>query len=213
MSMHIEVYKEPWVENDAYYFKVSNLNSNKIKSAFEKLIQEDDYLWAKVKAFADFDLSSKNFEKFSSDRPSLQNISSLDKLVGSIYTYASERRNEMSYSELIECSKELYEENKCNRRNVIRLVNSFADYYRSSKSPYDVSCLNLIQFYDKTAKLVFRASDIKNELLTDIVTVYKFFIEPIMNCENDFDLEVMALTGQNADYFDNFLLDFEMSVS
>ncbi|MFW6225915.1 MAG: hypothetical protein ACOC3V_03065, partial [bacterium] len=52
--------------------------------------------------------------------------------------------------------------------------------------------------------LIFRSSDIKYELYTDIITLYSYFIKPIYG-NVPIDIEIYGSTGQNIDYFQNLL--------
>jgi hypothetical protein len=68
-----------------------------------------------------------------------------------------------------------------NRRCFLRIANNFNRYYLSEKNNFDVSCLAAIHYYQNKPRIIFRASDIKNELYTDIITIYNFFIKPVYN--------------------------------
>jgi len=50
---------------------------------------------------------------------------------------------------------------------------------------------------------VFRASDVKDELIYDVLTLYSFFIVPVTNAP--VCLSIYSTTAQNIDSFDDFL--------
>jgi hypothetical protein len=164
----------------------------------------DDYTISKIRAFDTKDTDPGRFESFMNDRPALRDLMKLDKLEGSIYTRTAEIRNEARYETIMNYLKPMVRNSKGewthDRKAVIRFANSFSEYRLASTHPeilgIDVSCLAFIQFYGENPKIVLRASDIQNELFTDLVTISKFFLKPIYG-DKYINIEVVSSTAQN----------------
>lgn len=187
--MKIKINKKPTFENDSYFFTIKNFkfNINKIK---------DLYVLLKLEKFKNKDISKEGFENFLKERGSLRFFNSLSSLDGSIYTYSVEKRNNLTYENILKIVKETLNKNKFSRKVVVRMVNPLDEYIKSENGCFDTSCLNLIHYLDKKVVLVFRASDIKYELFADIITLYEFFIKPIYG-DKKIDIEIFSSTGQN----------------
>jgi hypothetical protein len=202
--MIVDVVKKPEFENDDCLIKINNfyLSDNNIKN----ILNTDEYIKLKFQKFNDRDISKDGFEKFK-DRPALRNFDSIKDMRGSIYTYACKRRNEMSYGNLLMQVKHSLE-NKSSRRNYIRICNSYSDYSTSHDTNLDVSCLSNIHYFENEIKLIFRASDIKNELFPDILSIYQFFIKPIY--KKPIKISIYASTAQNIDYVNELVEKINM---
>ena len=201
----LKIYKEPTYENDDMLIEISNFTIS--DSEFDTIINSDSYIKLKVDKFKNKDVSFNGFEKFIEDRPSLRSVNPETKLVGSIYTYSILDRNGTSYEDALADVKQIINENTKSRKAVIRIANPIYEYKTSELNGRpDVSCLNLIHYYDGGVKLIFRASDIKNELFTDLITIYWFFIKPIFNKCN---IKIYASTVQNI----NGIIDFENKIN
>lgn len=82
---------------------------------------------------------------------------------------------------------------------MLRLANPLIDYFDSTtNSAVDVTCLNLIHYTHDGARMIFRASDVKNELVPDILTVNKHFIKPVYG-DLPYKISVFSSTAQNID--------------
>lgn len=92
---------------------------------------------------------------------------------------------------------------------MLRIANSFSEYKESVGGNIDVSCLNLIHYLQNEVKLIFRSSDIFNELWVDIITIYEFFLKPIYS--SNIDIEIFASTGQNTNKFKETIKEMEKS--
>jgi hypothetical protein len=173
--------KKPKYENDSYLFQIY---SNEILN-----FETDDYTKQKLIAFKNKNIDKSNFYNY--DKPSLKNLHLIKDLSGSIYTYTIEAKNNLSYENIIDIIKNNI--HKDNRRLLIRVNNSLEEYLTKNN---DVSCLSLIHYMPEKVRLIFRASDIKNELKTDLITIYHFFVLPIYLNKNIL-IEVYASTAQN----------------
>lgn len=187
----VEILKFPQYENDSYLIRLSAFF---LSDALIKKMLKDDYIYLKYEKFKNKDISTQGFEKFS-NRPSLSNISSLDDVSGSIYTYKVGVENNKSYEHILNDIKYRFIKHPNTRRMMVRIANDFSEYDQSVEYAKDVSCLNLIHYLKNEAKLVFRASDIQNELIADIITIYDFFLKPIYNVP--INIEIFASTAQN----------------
>ena len=89
---------------------------------------------------------------------------------------------------------------------MLRFANSYERYHVSETTkPLDVTCLSLIHYLTEGPKLIFRASDIKNELFIDILTINEFFIDPIYNSNfKNYQMSVYSSTAQGILDWDNF---------
>jgi len=201
--MDVEIYKVPRFENDEVLFKLINWRNVDVKA----LCEEDAYLKEKVNKFNLYNTSMLGFEPFK-DRPSLRGYDSSTILVSSIYTAAVERMNNIPHSELLDKIKESLKYDSNNRRVVVRFLNSFDEYMAPRDKKLDVSCLAFIQYIKLDGKLnvkiCYRASDIKNELWYDIITIYNSFVHPVD--QRAVDMTFYSSTSQNITSFNTTLL-------
>lgn len=191
--MQIDIIKKPLNEDDSYLIN--------LKSFSLSIKVENPYLDLKRKKFADLDITKNGFEPFLEQRGSLRFFNSIDKLYGSIYTYSVQERNGLSYQEIINNVKKMLDKNPKTRRALVRVANSFVDYKKAEDSAFDVSCLSLIHYKERSITLTFRSSDIEYELFNDIITIYEFFILPVYG-NKPIDIEIFGSTAQRVDYFD-----------
>lgn len=209
----MEILKTPEFENDDYLIR---LNAKKIPTgglAFSLLNKFSpslaSYYETKRRAFFERDVRPNVFSQFVNDRPSLRSLSELPELKSTIYTVACERQNALEYHLLIDGVKRHLEKFPNTRRCVVRLANSFVEYSDSEMfEPADVTCLNLIHYFKDSPRLVFRASDIENELLIDILTITEFFIKPVYG-DRDVVLSIYASTSQNQRSWSSFVDAYE----
>ena len=190
----VTVNLEPMQEDSPYVFSIlgCNLPTDSWENWFTG--EEYNYLRAKDLAFMNADTNPSNFCGF--DRPSLRNLEKLNHLPATIYTHAVEIQNGFPLSHLLDNIKEMLENTPKTRRCVLRLANPLIDYYDSTKKPVDVSCLAFIHFTHAGARLVFRASDVKNELIPDILTINKHFLKPVYG-SLPYNITVFSSTAQN----------------
>jgi hypothetical protein len=209
----MQIIKNPEFENDDYLIRL-NLNDLKINDdLFIKLENIDvnlaKYYQAKRIAFKSKDTRPNIFAEFANNRPSLNSLKSLPALTSTIYTVACERNNGDDYESLIK-KVSLHLKRKPNtRRCVLRFANSFLEYYDSELvKSIDSTCLNLIHYFGNSPKLVFRASDVTNELLVDILTIVEFFIQPVYGDQN-VHLSIYASTSQNIEGWNCFIKNYK----
>jgi len=205
------ILKKPVYENDDYLFRLGfdeiPTPEQAIKMLYNINPTQARYYEAKRRAFAEQNINPNVFIDFVEDKPSLRSLSQLGSLESTIYTSAVERENRMGYKELLASVKKHLTEKPETRRCVVRLINGFDDYFDSElKKPADVTCLSLIHYLGSGPKLVFRASDIKNELFVDIMTVYEFFVKPVYDSNfKNLQLSVYSSTAQNVSSWDDFI--------
>jgi len=195
----MKVLKKPEFEDDSYLIEADNFFMS--SDVIYQLAEEDPYLKLKLSKFLKLNVDPDEFKSFK-DRPSLRNIDEVDKLVGSIYTYSAQDRNDMTYGSIIKNAKKLL--SLSSRRNYVRICNSYKDYVESSETNLDVSCLSNIHYLKDRVNLIFRASDIKNELFQDIITIYKFFIYPVYD-NKPITLSIYTSTSQNVEYINELI--------
>ena len=189
------IIKIPVYENDDMLLNINSfwLSNEKLKL----ILDSDEYLKEKFNKFKNKDINFEGFERFK-DRPSFRNANLNTQLAGSIYTFAVEDRNGLNYEQSLISINSILDNNNKSRKAILRMVNPIWEYERSEHfGKLDVSCLSLIHYYDGDVKLIFRASDIENELFADIITLYWFFIKPIYNKIN---ITIYASTAQNIEY-------------
>ena len=194
----INVIKRPDFEDDSYLIEMTNFELS--NDQLDTIIDTDRYLTLKCVKFMDQDITPDGFEAFS-DRPSLRNINKSSMLTGSIYTYASAIRNDLAYNQITPMITKMLKQGS--RRAYLRMCNSLNDYHNSMIFGTDVSCLSNIHYLEDRVNLTFRASDVKNELFADIITIYIFFIQSIY--KKPIKLSIFASTAQNIDSFDNLV--------
>lgn len=192
LSRMYSIVKAPEFENDDLLVKFPAFKMN--YDSFNHLKSEDEYLNMKWLKFLDKDTTYKGFEKFK-DLPSMRGYKEDSILTSVIYTKALEIENgvEYNYHLIRSIANEL--KKKGNRRVILRFLNSYPHYTTES----DVSCLAFIQLIkndDKiSAKIVYRASDIKNEFFYDVLLIYDFFISVVTS--DPVDISFYATTAQN----------------
>lgn len=186
------IIKQPKFEDDAYYF---------VLRSSDVLVDVADpgYLQAKREAWLECDPSKMRMEPYL-QRKSFGSMLAPD-IRGSVYTKSIEDKNGgQHYKEImhqIKWNKDL------NRRCVVRLADSFADY-QNTETPVSTSCLNIMHFYKDRATLFFRASDIEHELLYDLHLIREFFIDNVFS--ESFEIHVIASTAQNINFNLNNLI-------
>ena len=206
----MEIIKAPEFENDDYLFRVDLRLIPTGKDAIEFLRRVDpgsvDYYIEKRRAFNEQDTNPKIFSRFVNDRPSLRALSELDSLDSTIYTVACERENHTNYRDIISGVSSHLKTKVSTRRCVVRFANSFNKYFSSEfNAPSDVTCLSFIHYLSSGAKLVFRASDVKNELLVDVLTIKEFFLDPVYESYvQGSQLTVYSSTAQHVSSWNNF---------
>lgn len=183
------IIKRPEFENDSMLL---SFNSNSIKSLRESLI-EDEYYELKDEKFYCKDVNSRGFEKFVKNRPSLAKMAKY--LEGTVYTFSCQKKNGMSYERILDTIKSMLILNS--RRVFLTMSDRLEDYNNSIDKDLDVSCMTGIHYKHNSVSLMFRASDIKNELIVDIVTVYDYFIRPIYGFDCNVNIEIFASSCQN----------------
>lgn len=187
------IYKKPMFENDSYMFVIDMQ-----KDVLSRVNADDiEYTRAKTKMFRAKDYSKNKLSPFKS-RSSLSGFNNVSDLSGTIYTHTCEGKNKMDYEHIIKSCKRFH---RTSRRCAINFADTLSDYLNDSKN---TSCLNSIHFYKDNVTLYFRASDIKNELLIDLLLIKHFFIEPVGIFKT---LTVISSTAQNIDYDLNKLID------
>ena len=175
------VYKKPKFRDDSYYFVLEpedNLAN----------VEDDEYLQTKRRAFSNKDISKEQFEAFN-HRPSLSRMDLVQDLSGTIYTHSAEVKSWMELKYMLYHVQILKDKS---RRCVIRLADSFEHYMNDR---INTSCLNIIHYMGDNVKLFFRASDMKNELLYDILLIEEFFIAPVYS--NKPHIHIISSTAQN----------------
>jgi hypothetical protein len=209
--MNMIIIKRPEFENDDYLFRIDATKLPKAEEALSFLKKIDpfsaDYYWTKRQAFLSGNIDPNIFSKFVHDKPSLRSLSTLDALDSTIYTVACERENNTSYQDILINVKKHLVEKQDTRRCMLRFANSYERYHISETArPLDVTCLSLIHYLSEGPKLIFRASDIKNELFVDILTINEFFIDPIYNCNfKNYQMSVYSSTAQGVSGWNNFV--------
>ena len=205
------ILKQPEFENDDYLFRVDATRLPKAEEALSFLKKIDpfsaDYYWSKRQAFLSKNTDPNIFSKFVQDKPSLRSLSNLDTLDSTIYTVACERENDFNYQDILINVKKHLLQKPTTRRCMLRFANSYERYHVSETTkPLDVTCLSLIHYLTEGPKLIFRASDIKNELFIDILTINEFFIDPIYNSNfKNYQMSVYSSTAQGILDWDNFV--------
>lgn len=200
----IKILKQPDFENDSYLIRFENFTISDEK--LETLLKKDKYLLLKFEKFRSLDISKKGFESFK-DRPSLRGIDSLDNLEGSVYTHKVGKENSKTYDQIITDIQYTFIKHPKTRRLMLRVANDFEEYNNSIEGNLDVSCLNLIHYLDNESKLIFRSSDVLNELYVDMITIYEFFLRPVYKAP--ISIEVFASTAQNIDNFGDKIKSME----
>tara|TARA_Y100000816_G_scaffold287793_1_gene271178 strand:- start:620 stop:1243 length:624 start_codon:yes stop_codon:yes gene_type:complete len=199
--MKVKTIIEPVYENGDYLLELSGVpDYSKVKN-IEGV--DFDYLHFKYLKFLNIDTRVEGWDQFKS-RPSLRSLDSMNgELSSTVYTNAVSKNNEkISYESSKNMIKSMLEKNPATRRAFLRFASPISEYYVSTYSPIDVTCLSAIHYLNDSCKLLFRASDIKNELLYDIITIDTFFLKPIYG-EQDYSIKIYASTAQNVEYWED----------
>lgn len=175
--------KLPYFEDDSYYFIIE-----KHEQLADVDVNDIPYLHAKQNAFAEQDPGKSQLEPYF-DRPSFRGVDENSDLSGTIYTWSAYCKNDAPLPILLH---KVRQHKNYSRRCVIRMADSLIDFLDTK---VNTSCLSLIHYFQDSVKLVFRASDMTNELLIDLHTIKEFFIDPVY--ENSPEIHVIALTAQN----------------
>lgn len=182
------IIKHPQYENDSTLFTI-DLNNVTIEK-LDDLVKEDLYYATKRRAFLFKNTDKDQFEPFA-NRPAFRNFKNTIAFTGSVYTKTCEiRNNDILYEDILQQVSELIKLRS--RRAIIRFTNPFDELYISEVDPSlteDISCISTIHYVlldDNTldVKFNFRASDCKNELYYDIITLYEYFVMPIYRCKD-----------------------------
>lgn len=198
--MQAEIIKSPDYENDDMLIRVSGFS---LDNSLLQTILNDPYIKLRHDKFLYKDISHIGYENFK-DRPSLRNIENTRRLEGSVYTYAVNKRNGVPYEAAIQQIREMFKYNENTRRAMLRITNSIDEYHQSEiDKNLDVSCLSLIHYLKDQARLVFRSSDIENELFSDLITIYQFFLKPVY--DKPINISIYASTSQNFGMLQEFI--------
>jgi hypothetical protein len=205
----MQILKAPEFENDDYLFRIDVDCIPVGQKAIDIFRQESpslaSYYETKRKAFRAKNVDPSVFADFEEDRPSLNSLSKLKILDSTIYTVASERQNGYSYLDLLDRIRQHISLHPSTRRCMVRLANSYAEYSSSEiDSQIDVTCLNLVHYIGDTPRLIFRASDVKNELFVDLLTIHEFFIQPVYEGKAK-QLSVYSSSAQGVSSWQNFV--------
>ena len=207
------IVKKPEFENDDYLIRIDvekipiGLSAAKILAKSSESLAA--YYIAKRSAFLNKDINPNAFANFIDDRPSLRMLLNLEALDSTVYTAACEIENEIDYQSLIDRVKLHLKLKPNTRRCVVRFVNSFQKYSSSELIKHnDVTCLSLVHYLKSGPKLVFRASDIKNELLIDLLTIIEFFIKPVYD-SSELQISIYSSTAQEVSSWQKFICDVE----
>lgn len=182
----MKIYKTPKFENDSYYFVVEK-NDNLTELPCFK----DTYYGRKLYAFIKKDISKMQFLDFR-DRPSFRYFDKVEDLSGTIYTMSCEDKNDLTFETMIELVRENVGRT---RRCVINMANTLRDYLNED---IDTSCLTSITYSPEKVTLFFRASDMENELLVDLLLLRDFFIYPVYDTLPE--IHVISATAQNVNF-------------
>ncbi len=200
--------KAPQYENDSALLHVKFDETSDIFEEHECAIQFkvsslDLYTQTKIKMFRTQCDDPSILLQFKYDRPSLRSLQYLVdnncKISNTIYTTSIYKKNGFTtlHSLLSSIHYSMMSFGKNNSRRIyVNNANTFNEYYESESNPQiDVSCLTGIHYLENKVILVFRASDIKNELLTDLITITDSFILPIY--KRLMPIDVFISTAQN----------------
>lgn len=182
----MRIFKLPQYENDSYYFAFHRGEIENLRKS------SGEYYQAKRDAFRNFATSKEPFKKFD-HLPSFRHLNDLKtSLRSTIYTVAAERKNDLTYFEIIEMVRN-HKDNS--RRCVVNFADPLDEYIDDT---IDTSCLLAIHYHRDCVKIIFRASDMTNELLHDLNLIYEFFIWPIYG-DKAFgpEIHVFSSTAQN----------------
>lgn len=202
----VTIVKRPEYEGDDYLMRFNGSALPIGDDTRLRTSSDTAYLHAKRDAFMRKDTDPNIFLDYVDQRPSLRFLCGLDKLDATVYTVACERANDADYDACILGIKEILSANKSSRRAVMRFANPVNEYVQSTDIGRDVTCLSMIHYLDDHCKLVFRASDVKNEILVDLLTINEFFLAPVYN-GRDYKVVVYASTSQGTEHFSQMTID------
>ncbi len=213
---YIDFVYKPIKENDSLIFKIKANNLIEFQNIFKEIENnldniQKEYFNIKNKLFENIDINKSEILKFKLTNninfPSIKDIDKLDNLPKTIYTNSILLENNYEYnyvnkkrvldriystiSEIIKLSP---------RRAYLRLVNDINRYFKSLYEPTDISCCIGIHFLENRCILNFRASDVKYDLIVDLLTIFYNIIYPIyFRCEKSNLNEILfiANTAQN----------------
>lgn len=212
----MQILKAPEYENDDYLFRI-DLKGLAIGKDVHGVLDNIDprlkqYYEKKRQVFRSQDTNPNVFSEFVDDKPSLRYLSDLNVLDSTVYTVACEKENHTQYLDILGNVKTHLETKPGTRRCIVRFVNSFGKCFSSEvNEPADITCLSFIHYLQSGPKMVFRASDIKNELLVDILTIKEFFLDPIYGTSVQRpQLTVYSSTAQGVSSWSNFLDSLRM---
>lgn len=200
--MNINIIKKPEFENDSYLLEIKDFSLSELQ--INSLLEQDDYLKLKYTKFKNADVSKEGFEPFLKKRGSLRFFNDIERLYGSIYTFAVEDRHFATYQQVLQMVRDIFVKNPNSRKAVVRMANDIHEYRQAELKTYDVSCLNIIHYLNGQVNLMFRSSDIEYELYYDIITLYVFFMMPIYGHDN-INIQIYGSTGQNVDQLQNIV--------
>lgn len=195
------VQKNPDFENDDYLIKISSKNLSNIDHVVTTLYRNDRTLAAyydvKRQAFENRDTRPENFTSFVDDRPSLRSLMELTELDSTIYTVAAGKQNNTVYDALIIGVKEHLRFRPNTRRCLVRFTHDFSTYAASELlASQDITCLSFIHYSPEGPRLVFRASDVTNELVPDILTINEYFLKPVYG-DKEYQISIYSSSAQN----------------
>ena len=192
--------KSPSYDGDDYLFRFRGSELPRPDSVKLRNPSADAYLQTKRDAFRTKNTNPDQFLSYTEKRPSLRSLCDLDTLDATIYTVACERANGVDWETCISSVKKMLKKSPSTRRALLRIANPIVEYAGSINAPKDVTCLSMIHFLDHSCKLVFRASDVENELIPDLLTINEFFLLPIYG-EKVYDITVYSSTAQGISHF------------
>lgn len=210
--MIIFLYKTPLCENDDFLIRFDDF----LLENLEQHIQQDEYTKFKSEQFMNCDKGVEKWKPlgFEKNRLSLRNLGVLKDMSSSIYTVTCSIRNckedeitdyKYCYDECIKVITKSLKDNPGSRRVFLRMANSIYEYSRSEyDSSIDATCITGIHYLENGFKLTFRANDIKNELIPDILTIYKYFIVPVYGLRK-LRMSIYASTSQNVSSFNDVI--------
>lgn len=197
----VVIVKRPEFEGDDYLFSITGNTLPTGEFTTLECKVDTRYLHTKRAAFELKNTTPSVFDAYVNDRPSLRSLNKFEELDATIYTIACERANGKNYEECIDDVKSILASSTSTRRGVLRFANPVSEYAESVVAPRDVTCLSMIHYLEDHCKLIFRASDVKNEIIIDLLTINEFFVAPVYN-EKTYRIVVYASTAQGIEHFD-----------
>lgn len=195
-----EVIKRPGFEGDSFLIRLKDFKVGSVEGLPDNDIS---YYQTKLKMFEEEDVFGADLDRFAPDRPSLRSLSDWRNsgfvLDSTNYAVAATQQNGISVKNLLACySNRLAREPSC-RRCVLRLANPGSQYLASTVESLDVSCTLAMHFLSDRTSIVMRASDVRNELVPDLLLARDFFVCQVFPGVELVDIEVYASTAQNID--------------